>query len=319
MCDSLAACYIFHPSFGCYTDFRQAGLLHGFYGREAAKRMKLKNRDEGSGRAAASPEAHVREFFDHQAARFDERAGLPEIFAQEIARAVIELGGVRAGDLIVELGPGTGQIGRWFSGPVRYAGLDLSIGMLREFRARTGGEFDKGALIHVDAGSRWPLADGSARVVFSSRAAHLLNQEHVAAEVLRIAVRDGATFIIGRIGRDPQSTRARMAREMNERMRLRGFKGRGGEGQMRKLFEACGRRGAKILEPVEVARWTIRASPQRSLDSWRSLVSLGGISIPAETREEILRELEAWAEQEFGALDRETESEETYMLYPIRY
>jgi hypothetical protein len=41
---------------------------------------------------------------------------------------------------------------------------------------------------------------------------------------------------------------------------------------------------------------------------------LGGIAVPAPTRAEILRELEGWAEEEFGGLDQEFESEETYDL-----
>jgi hypothetical protein len=76
--------------------------------------------------------------------------------------------------------------------------------------------------------------------------------------------------------------------------------------------------GAKILEPVEVASWVVAASPQASLDSWRSLSSLGGLDVPASVREQILAELESWAGKEFGALDRESESLETYMLYPVR-
>jgi ubiquinone/menaquinone biosynthesis C-methylase UbiE len=278
--------------------------------------MELKSMD---GQRAASLEGRVPEFFDHQAATFDSRAGLPEIYCREIARAVMEIGEARPGDLVVELGPGTGQIGRWLRRYARYVGIDLSAGMLREFRARLGNEFTEGALVHADAQAVWPVADAAARVVFSSRALHLLNQEHVAREMRRVAVTEGATLIVGRVGREPESTRARMAREMNRLMRRRGLEGRGGEGQRRRLLEACERRGAKILEPVTVARWTVSASPQSSLDSWRSLASLGGVHVPPETRKEILAELESWAVNEFGALDRELESEETYTLYPIRY
>ncbi|HYO91591.1 MAG TPA: class I SAM-dependent methyltransferase [Pyrinomonadaceae bacterium] len=280
--------------------------------------MELKNSFEDAGRARVNPEGRVREFFDHQAATFERRAGLPEEFAAEIARAVVEIGEAHAGDLVVELGPGTGQIGRRFSAAVRYVGLDLSIGMLKEFRARLDAEAAGVALIHADAQSAWPLAEGSARVVFSSRAVHLLDEEHVAREMFRVSQPEGATLIIGRVRREPQSVRSRMAREMNRLMRLRGFEGRGGEGRSRKLLEACSSRGAKILEAVEVASWTVSASPQASLDSWRSLSSLGGIDVPAHTREEILAELESWAAKEFGALDRESESLETYTLCPIR-
>ncbi|HEV7844570.1 MAG TPA: class I SAM-dependent methyltransferase [Pyrinomonadaceae bacterium] len=278
----------------------------------------MKNRDESSERSPANFEGRVPEFFDHQAATFERRAGLPEIYCREIARAVIEIGEAGAGDLVVELGPGTGQIGRWFGAGVRYVGLDLSVGMLREFRARLGDEQVERVLVRSDAQGNWPIADASAHVVFSSRAIHLLDQEHVAREMFRVAAREGAMLIIGRVRREPQSMRARMAREMNERLRARGFEGRGGERQNRKLFEACSRHGAKILEPVTVARWTVSTSPQVSLDSWRSLVSLGGINVPSKVRDEILTELEGWARKEVGALNREFESEETYLLYPLR-
>lgn len=243
---------------------------------------------------------------------------MPESYCREIAGAVLEIADACAGDLVVELGPGTGQIGRWFPSSVRYVGLDLSVGMLKEFRARLEEDPVERVLIRADAQANWPLADGSTRVVFSSRAIHLLEQEHVAREMFRVAAPTGATLIVGRVRREPQSMRARMAREMNERLRERGFEGRGGERQNRKLFEACSRRGAKILEPRTVARWTVSASPQHSLDSWRSLVSLGGRNVPAHVRDEIMTELESWAKKEFGALDREFEAEEAYVLYPLR-
>lgn len=277
----------------------------------------VNNRDDACGRSSLKGQA--REFFDHQAATFERRAGLPEQVAQEIARAVLEIGEARPHDLVAELGPGTGQIGRWFGEEVRYVGIDLSAGMLKEFRARLGDEAANRALVHADAASRWPLADGSTRVVFGSRAVHLLNQEHVAQEMSRVAEAEGATLIIGRVRREPESVRARMARQMRERMRRRGFEGRGGEGQNRRLFEACSRRGAKLMEAFAVARWSVRPSPRTSLASWRSLVSLGGVSVPLEARAQILMELEGWAEREFGSLDREFESEETYVLYPLRF
>ncbi|HKS28353.1 MAG TPA: class I SAM-dependent methyltransferase [Pyrinomonadaceae bacterium] len=256
--------------------------------------------------------------FDYQAHNFERRAGLPEELAPLIARAVMKIGEARAGDLVVELGPGTGQIGRWFGAHLRYVGIDLSIGMLREFRAHLNGEVEGMALIQADAQSTWPLAAGTARVVFSSRAAHLLQEEHVARELLRVSNADGATFIIGRVRRERESVRARMAREMNRLMRLRGFEGRGGEGRNRELLDASARLGARALEPVEVASWTVRASPQGSLDSWRSIASLGGVDVPARVREEILAELEGWAALAFGSLDRESESLETYTLYPVK-
>jgi hypothetical protein len=257
------------------------------------------------------------ELFDGQAGFFEQRAGLPIDCCREIAKKVVEVGEAGPGDLIVEVGNGTGQIGQWFEAPVRYVGFDLSAGMLREFRRRLGGS-DHRLLVQADANESWPLLKGAARVIFSSRAMHLLEHERVASEVFRIASSAGATLITGRVERTPGSIRDRMAQEMNERLRRRGFEGRRGERRNRKLFESCLRRGAEILEPVSVATWSVTASPRQSLDSWRRLTGLGGIPVPAIIREDILRELEAWAEEAFGGLDREFESEETYVLKSLR-
>jgi SAM-dependent methyltransferase len=251
------------------------------------------------------------ELFDGQAGLFERRAGLPETVCRAIAIKVIEIGEAKSGDLIVEIGSGTGQIGRWFEAPVRYAGFDLSAGMLKECSRRLD-------LVQADANTSWPLADGVARVVFSSRAVHLLQQEHVAREIFRVASSTGATLILGRVEREPESVKARMSKEMNERLRQHGFVGRRGEKQNRKLFELCCSRGAVELEPASVAQWRVVASPRQSLDSWRSLTGLGGLPVPAATRAEILQELESWAEQVFGGLDQEFESEETYVLKSLR-
>lgn len=258
------------------------------------------------------------ELFDGQAAIFEQRAGLPVDDCRAIARAVLEIGQVGAGDLLIEIGPGTGQIGQWFEGSLRYVGLDLSAGMLSEFRRHLDGKLNHRLLVRSDANARWPLADGVARAIFSSRAIHLLDQEHVTGEVFRTAAATGARFIVGRVERQAESVRARMAREMNERLRRHGFEGRGGERQTRLLFESFRRRGAEILEPLRAARWRVSASPRHSLDSWRCLKGLGGAPVPDETRMRILTELEGWAKEVFGGLDKPIESEETYVLKPVR-
>jgi SAM-dependent methyltransferase len=268
--------------------------------------MRLRNQEPTQKNRSASPE-----LFDGQAGLFERRAGLPEAYCRAIAKKVIEIGEAKSGDLIVEIGSGTGQIGQWFEASVRYAGFDLSAGMLKECIRRLD-------LIQADANASWPLADGVARVIFSSRAVHLLDQGHVALEVFRVAASTGATLILGRVERKPESVRARMAKEMNERLRRHGLVGRRGERQNRKLFELCCGRGAVALEPVVVAQWRILASPRQSLDSWHGLAGLGGLPVPAPTRAEILRELEGWAEEVFGGLDQEFESEETYVLKSLR-
>ncbi len=258
------------------------------------------------------------ELFDDQATRFEQRAGLPADHCRDIANSVVEIGQVRSGDLILEIGPGTGQIAQWFQQTSAYLGFDLSRGMLRESQRRLCNDAGNRFLIQADANVSWPLASASARVIFSSRALHLLDHEHVAFEIFRVASDDGATLILGRVERQHDSVRARMAKEMIDRLRRHGFEGRRGKQENQKLVESCCRRGAEALELRPVARWRVSTCPRQSVDSWRCLTGLGGIRVPAKIRDEILNELEAWAEKEFGGLDREVESEETYVLRPLR-
>ena len=258
------------------------------------------------------------ELFDDQAAAFEQRAGLPAHYCRDIANSVAEIGQVRPGGLILEIGPGTGQIAEWFPHDAAYIGFDLSSGMLRESQRRLDHNVGNRSLIQADANASWPLTSRSARVIFSSRALHLLDQNHVALEVFRVASTDGATLILGRVERERDSVRSRMAREMNERLSQRGFESRRGEQRNRRLIEACCHRGAEELELRHVARWNVCTTPRQSVDSWRCLTGLGGVKVPSEIRDEILNELESWAEQVFGGLDRGFESEETYVLRSLR-
>lgn len=255
--------------------------------------------------------------FDAIAGAFDTRLGLPQEFCRGIANAVVNIAEAGPGDLIVEVGPGTGQIGQWFAGPLRYAGFDLSAAMLEEFRNRLNGRGDR-LLIQADGNAGWPIRDRAARIIFSSRALHLLEPEHVASEVFRVAHTSGATLIAGRVDRDPASVRARMAAEMLERLRGHGYQGRRGKQHHRRLFELCRRDGANILETVTVAKWKVLISPRQSLAAWRQLKGLGGVPVPRSVRNEILAELELWAEEVFGGLDKEFESDESYALRSVR-
>jgi len=280
--------------------------------------MELTDRRKDAGPKPAHSASVSPELFDGQAAVFERRVGLPIDACREIANKVLEIAAVKPGDLVVEIGPGTGQIGQWLGEAVGYIGLDLSAGMLKEFAQRLSGHLGNRALIQADANASWPVANRTARAIFGSRALHLLNHEHVAAEALRVAAHEGATLIIGRIERHPDSVRARMAREMNERLRRRGLEGRRGEQRDRRLIEACCRRGAQLLPLVQVASWQVSSSPRQSLDSWRSIEKLGGIPLRAAIRDEVLTELEAWAKDVFGELNQPVAAEETYVLKGLR-
>jgi ubiquinone/menaquinone biosynthesis C-methylase UbiE len=255
--------------------------------------------------------------FDAQAAEFDRRVGLPEADCRAIAAAVLDLGGAGAGDRVIEIGAGTGLIGAWMASHparVRYLGLDLSRGMLEVFRRRTGA--GPARLVQADGARTWPLADGSTRLVFSSRAIHLLPLAHVVDELFRVGVAGGAACVLGWVERAPESVKARMSREMQRRLRERGFAPR--TAGSRRLMEACRARGAVELPRRVVRRWTVRQTPAASIAQWRSKPGIGGIVLPPGVQEEVLGELEAWARGELGGLSAGRESEEAFVLEGVR-
>ena len=254
--------------------------------------------------------------FDGQAASFDERAGLPAA-SGAIARTVVDLGRVRDGDRVVEVGAGTGEIGCELSRQApRYLGFDLSFPMLEQFRRRLQAEGGNASvdLAQADGSRAWPIASGTARVIFGSRVLHLLDADVVRSESRRVGSDDGACLLIGRRERDEEGVKARMRRRMRQLMRDRGLKPRQGERSRQSLLDGLIVDGATPIEPITAARWTVRNAPRESIESWKKTGGLGGIVPTAHDKDAILRDLEAFGAEEFGSLDVLVESVESYVV-----
>src|SRR6266542_2115237 len=88
-------------------------------------------------RPSAPPEADIRAIFDSVARRYDVvnallSFGLDRKWRRAAARSMA----VRRGDIVLDLGCGTGELGRLFAGRCRVVGLDLSLEMLKVARRR---------------------------------------------------------------------------------------------------------------------------------------------------------------------------------------
>lgn len=223
-----------------------------------------------------------------------------------------------AAGVLLEVGAGTGEIGAALAtaGAMRYLGLDLSLGMLARFGARLRTlptSPARAAIAQADADCPWPLR-GRARLVFVSRALHLLDLDHVAAEIRSCAHSRGCTVVIGRVRRDPDGVRGMLRRHMRSLLAAEGVTGKSGERAQGRLLAALSLYGGHSRAPVTAAEWTAEVRPADVLASWRGKPGLAGVSVPPELQARVLDRLESWAVAHLGDLATPRVSAEAYEL-----
>jgi ubiquinone/menaquinone biosynthesis C-methylase UbiE len=256
--------------------------------------------------------------FNAQAHTFDERAGVPPDAARGVARAVLDLLAAGPDDLLLELGAGTGEIGRHLAGSMNYVGLDRSAAMLDRFLAKLGAwQRARASLVNADADNSWPVEDRTVRAVFASRVAHLLEPDHLMAELRRVCEPDGY-FLIGHVARDRSSVH-RILRDKRELLlRECGLSPRQGRQMGRRVLDGLVASGATHIETRPVAIWWAQTSAGQVIDAWARLETMGGYELNADVRSAILARLTDWAAGELGDLTTVSTSEERYMLGGVR-
>jgi len=253
--------------------------------------------------------------FDEQAHQFDGRAGLPSGVPGRIADAIVAIASLGPGARALDIGAGTGEVGRELLGRgVLCVALDESKAMLEIFREKAVAAGLTPELVARDAGLSSPVGDGSMHLVFGSRSLHWLPVEHVCREAFRVAAPEGCAVLVGRVERDAAGPRARIRRKMRELLRAAGFVGRDGGETAREIVERCAARGATRIVPRVAATWSTRRTPRTVLDDWRNKSGLGGAEVPTNVKEQVLASTAAWAAETFGDIDVSIESEECYTL-----
>jgi len=253
--------------------------------------------------------------YDDQALGFDERAAVPSEAARRIADVLGELVSCATGQCWLELGPGSGGLSLpLIRSGIAYVGLDRSSAMLDVFRRRLDGEELVADLRCGDANEPWPVPDDRIEVLFSARAVHHLDIDHVAREAVRVASPEGAWVVLGRISRPQTSVRSVMRHRMRELLEQRGYRGRDHRAHRDALIDALVRNGAKRFAPRTAASWSRRSAPADSLRDWEGKQGLAGLDVPDEAKASVLAELREWAAQRYGDVESPLQQEEFFEL-----
>ena len=257
-------------------------------------------------------------WFDAQPYLFDARAGLPPAAGRAVARAVLDIISPTGASVLLEIGAGTGAVGRHLAAlPICYLGIDRSEPMLGVFRRKLEGLPGRAALIRADADAPWPVADRSVDAVFASRVVHLLDTERFVDELTRVCRPDGYV-LLGRIERDADSLKSRLRRRRRAWLRGGGWRPRDGREGARRLLARCSAQGASPVESRVVARWDGAVTAEQLLAAWEALPAIGGVVLPVRARAAILGELRDWARRELGDLHRAAPFAERYTVEGAR-
>src|SRR5262252_6260877 len=148
--------------------------------------------------------------FDRNAAKFEIYRSLPGGVPEAIRKAVWALTGARSSGRVLDLGAGSGRIGGAFveAGDL-YVGVDFSLPMLNEFRARNSAAL----LVHADGG-RLPFPDGSFELVLLMQVlSGTDNWRDLLGETVRVLA-PGGFVVVGHTVTPPAGVDAQMKNQL---------------------------------------------------------------------------------------------------------
>jgi ubiquinone/menaquinone biosynthesis C-methylase UbiE len=250
--------------------------------------------------------------YDAAAPAFERHRGLPDGVPRTIRAAV--LAALEASSpRLLDLGAGTGRFGRPFvAAGDAYVGVDLSLGMLHAFAARTepgrpglaqaDGErlpfpdatFDAVLLIQVFGGMRgWRRVLGEARRVLRPSGAVILGRAVAPADGLDARLREQLALILGELGVTPDKKNTRE------------------EAQRWLAAEAA--RSTRVVAATWNAERTARAFIERHRTGARFS------DLPEVVKDAALARLADWAMTTLGSLDAPILEQHSFELHIFQF
>lgn len=233
--------------------------------------------------------------YDHIAITFDDHRTIRDDVLAAIRAAV--LAALAPRPRLLDLGAGTGRIGHAFvAANDDYVGVDLSVGMLRQFvrRARESGGTPR--LVQSD-GQLLPFGDTAFDAVLMIQVFGAVRGWRRMVEEARRVLRPSGALILGRTIAPADGLDVRMKQQ------LASFLGEADTHRMnaRDDVRRCLAARASSVERVVAAAWDAERTARGFLLRHRTGVRF--VQLPEAIREEALGRLGDWAADTFGSLD----------------
>jgi len=248
--------------------------------------------------------------FDAAAPTYDAHRGLPGRVVEAIRAAVLDALGAASRPRLLDLGAGSGRIGRAFvSAGDDYVGVDLSLGMLRQF-ARRGDIGGRAPRLAQADGERLPFADATFDAVLLIQVFGGLDEWRPFVGEARRVLRSSGTLVLGRTAMPEDGVDGRLKERLDAilaDMAVVHEKQNTREHVQRWLGSTAGG-GA----PVAAAAWDAERTPRGFLERHRTGARFS--RLPEPIKDEALSCLAAWALTEFGSLDARQTERHTFEL-----
>ncbi len=248
--------------------------------------------------------------FDLAAPVFERYRRLPEGVPEAIRYAILSLIPRGREPRILDIGAGTGRIGRAFvNAGDKYVGLDLSLGMLREFGARHG------LLLQADA-EFLPFADCTFGAVLLIQVVSGAREWASILGEARRVLADGAPLILGHTASANDGLDVQLKEHLHATLRMLGVaSGEIIQNRQRALEFLVS--ASRSVEHVIVQSWTAARTPREFLERHRAGARFS--ALPETIRHIALEELRVWAEIRFGSLDRVFPEKHTFQLHAFTF
>jgi ubiquinone/menaquinone biosynthesis C-methylase UbiE len=249
--------------------------------------------------------------YDTTAATFERYRSLPPYIVESIRSAIWADTRLPAQARVLDLGAGTGRIGKAFlAAGDFYVGVDSSFGMLQEFSGKPEFRESKTCFLAQAEGSQLPFQNAIFDLVLLMQVLNAANWRPILDECLRV-LRPGGIVAVGHTKSPESGVDAQLKRQLAailEAMQVPWHQPREWRRQAVAWLEVASVRHWHR----EAARWKVTTSAEEFLLRHRTGARFA--ALPLSVQQESLARLRAWAETTFGSVNTSFEEHHSFDL-----